>query len=205
MTMSGGLVEIVWARPSVVDTERLLHAVLAGRLGRSPAEVTLTARCRICGGPHGKPQPIDGVHFNLSHAGDRVVVAMTTLGPVGVDVELREAASFRGFDGVALAESERGIAIGERATVWTRKEAVLKATGHGLAISPSDVEVSAPDEPARFVAWHAADPPDELVQMLDLDLGADYAACVAVLSARSLTARVVEFTGEAAPLRTATR
>lgn len=48
----------------------------------------------------------------------------------------------------AMADRRRGFH-----TYWSRKEALLKATGHGLAAPMTSIHVSAPDEPAAVVAW----------------------------------------------------
>ena len=79
--------------------------------------------------------------------------------------------------------------VQRRATVWVRKEAILKATGHGLAIDPSRVEVTAPEDPARLVAWRADNPPAGPIQLTDLSAGIGYSACVAVMAASPVAVR----------------
>lgn len=93
--------------------------------------------------PSGKPRLVGGApHFSVSHSGDWGLIAVTPLGPVGVDIELcvplseLEAIAARVF-APAVARtvmSQRG----ERRVQsfyrqWTRLEAQLKATGVGLA------------------------------------------------------------------------
>jgi 4'-phosphopantetheinyl transferase len=214
-------IEVVWTRPSAgqvsaaalnaaererahrllqeadrarfVAAHALLRTVLASWTGLAPAELAFDARCRVCGGRHGKPTLTDGPHFSLSYAGDRVVVAVTSIGPVGVDVEDHAAVRFDGFDSVVLASAERApVGAAARATVWVRKEAILKATGHGLAFDPSRVEVTAPDGPARLVAWHADDPPAGPMQLTDLSAGAGYSACVAVMADSPVAVKVTD-------------
>jgi 4'-phosphopantetheinyl transferase len=66
--------------------------------------------------------------------------------------------------------------------VWSRKEAVLKATGHGLVVDPRDVVVSGPLADAALVDWRGDRPIGSPVQLLDLPLDTtEYAAAVAVL------------------------
>jgi 4'-phosphopantetheinyl transferase len=178
-------------RARFVAAHALLRTVLASWTGAAAAELTFDAQCRACGERHGKPTLASGPHFSLSYAGDRVVVAVTSIGPVGVDVEDHAAVRFDGFDSVALASGERApVDAAARATVWVRKEAILKATGHGLAVDPSRVEVAAPDDPARLIAWHADDPPAGTMQLTDLSVGAGYSACVAVMADSLVAVRV---------------
>jgi 4'-phosphopantetheinyl transferase len=47
------------------------------------------------------------LHVSISHAADRVAVAVTALGPVGVDLEPAGAGDFDGLAGVALTPRER--------------------------------------------------------------------------------------------------
>jgi len=63
---------------------------------------------------------------------------------------------------------------------WTRKEALLKATGQGLAIEPATVHVTPPGDPAALLAGPRPLVP-ERVHLRDLDAGAGYAACLALL------------------------
>jgi 4'-phosphopantetheinyl transferase len=104
------------------------------------------ALIRFNQGPRGKPalvgQPAEtGLHFNLSHSSDRVLYAIAWR-EVGVDLEMTE----RRLDYMAVAEricTPREWAAfqalpAEQArevffACWTRKEAIAKATGDGLA------------------------------------------------------------------------
>lgn len=93
----------------------------------------------------GKPafDSAPGVHFSLSHAGDRVMVAVSDA-EVGCDVE-RIVPIDDGMMKMALAETERASlaafsgAARDRAFIrlWVRKESYLKAVGRGLDIDLS--------------------------------------------------------------------
>ena len=131
-------------------------------------------RLQFSYGPNGKPAltPYEGaqrrggaLHFNLAHSEGIGVLAVTQAGPVGVDVEqvrrlqdfkelvrqffsVREAAQFSKLPG----EQQPAAFF----NLWTRKEALLKATGEGIGRSLNRVEVSfLPGEPARVLSLPA--------------------------------------------------
>ena len=92
-------------------------------------------------------RPAAGLHLSASHAGDVVLVAASAAGRVGVDVEQVASVQFDGFDDLVLTPAERrhlstlpgpSRAL-ERAVAWTRKEALLKATGHALTVDAAAV------------------------------------------------------------------
>jgi 4'-phosphopantetheinyl transferase len=100
-----------------------------------PHAVRIVRACRSCGSDaHGKPQvvapsAVTPIHVSLSRSGGMTVVAVTDVGPVGIDVEAVQH---------------------EDLTPWVRTESLVKATGHGLTIDPDDI----PDE--RWTADLAA-------------------------------------------------
>ncbi len=156
-----------------VTGRALVKSMAAEHLGRRPGDIRLTLHCPRCGGAHGKPA-IAGVEFSIAHAADRVVVAMSTTAPVGIDVELVGTGDLADLAEHALSDDERrswhALRAGEQPNaffqLWVRKEAVLKCTGDGLFEPMSDVSLAPPGD-AEF--W-----------LSDLDLGAGYAAAVAV-------------------------
>lgn len=97
-------------------------------------------------GKHGKPFLPGGPSFSVSHSGERLLIALAAGGRVGVDVErIRPVRRLRAVAARWLAPGERAwLAAGDEAgadadaaffAVWTRKEAVAKALGSGLATS----------------------------------------------------------------------
>lgn len=168
------------------DRDRFLAAwvlarlVLGARLGRDPAALRFDRACAHCGDPgHGKPfvqTPASGLDFSLSHVGGLAVLAVSGR-TVGLDVEDTTA----GAQPLAPALTDRERAecsdYADFARLWTRKEAVLKAAGKGLAIHPRRIEVlgstlvALPEELGR--------PEDYTLR--DLLLPAPYVGSLAVL------------------------
>ena len=182
-------------RRAFVTSRILLKTVVGDLAATSPELVRLTYHCPRCGRSHGRPvvvAPPAAVrwHVSLSHSGRQVIVAASDAGPVGVDVETTAGTVFEGFDGVALTNAEAAevqhcapaARAKARAVYWARKEAVLKATGFGLAVDPAALEVSAPHLPAALTAWHADEPPPRHVQISDVPVDDDHVAAVAVLA-----------------------
>ena len=171
----------------------LAKVALGRRLDRPPESIRLTRTCPTCGKPHGKPTlPGSGIELSLSHSGDVVVAAFAAGAPVGVDVEALAGARFDvdelrrlalsddealALDGLDASERRRAFLV-----AWTRKEAVTKAVGAGLAVPLRDVVVSPAHEPPRLLAWPYDDPP-EAVSLFDVGSDPGYPATVAVLGA----------------------
>jgi 4'-phosphopantetheinyl transferase len=103
-----------------------------------------------------------GIHFNLAHSEDLALVAVTRVGVVGVDVEcvrpVKEmdelvARFFSPRENEAFQKVADAVKPAAFFNLWTRKEAILKATGEGITRSLSLVEVSfLPGEPAQLLA-----------------------------------------------------
>lgn len=130
-------------REEFVAGRGLLRLLLGGAIGIDPAEIELgTER-------NGKPclaHPA-GVEFNVSHSDGMVLIALSRASAVGVDVEFISEGFAEGadFTGIARESFPRGefAAIARtpagRARLlafyraWTRREAVAKADGRGIA------------------------------------------------------------------------
>ncbi|MGI8799092.1 MAG: 4'-phosphopantetheinyl transferase family protein [Pseudonocardia sp.] len=193
------------------DAQRYLAAralsriVLATHLGVAPTEVKLAATCTVCGGAHGKPRVLGepGVELSLSHSGGRVAVAVSSGDAVGVDVErLRPMANVEALADRVLAPAERpalaALPAAERPAAllgyWTRKEALLKATGDGLNVPMAELTVSPPNQPARLLTWSNARARELPAWLHQLDPGTGHVAHLAVLAGAS--PRVVERDGD---------
>jgi len=102
-------------------------------------------------GPDGKPALVDppDCHFSLSYAGDMALLGVDYDTPVGVDIECDRpipdadelsALHFHPRERQALSSMPDPLRHGAGFLQgWTRKEACLKALGHGLTMPPAEL------------------------------------------------------------------
>lgn len=193
-------VEAVWARVdgAADQAEELLRREVARHRGIDPSLVTTARLCPACGSPrHGRPiatlpRGVAPVQVSLSRSLDVVAVAFTGEGAIGIDVERADVPTFTGFDGVVLHPNEKTATVRDRAVVWARKESLLKATGDGLDVDPSTIELSGADEHPALLAWTSPRPRPAHVQMTDVQIDPRHVAAVTVLSATNPQVRVRE-------------
>lgn len=174
----------------------LLRAVVAGRIGVPPAAVTIDRSCGNCGRPHGRPRLADReFEASISHSGDIVAVALTTGGPVGVDVQVVATQECHRLIPSVCTPYEQEFVGTSRDfyTYWTRKEAVLKATGQGLRVPMTDVVITPPEATPSLVAL--GDQPLPPCQMADLDLAHGCVGAVAALTAAPVEFATIEARG----------
>jgi len=112
----------------------LARQVLGELSGQDPRALVFDRTCTHCGHPtHGKPRLVGGPwQFSLSHTADRVLLAVAEDCPVGVDIESADA-KVTDVSRLILHPDEPPVTGVKLLRIWVRKEAVLKATGHGLA------------------------------------------------------------------------
>jgi 4'-phosphopantetheinyl transferase len=147
-----------------------------------------------------------GLRFNVSHSGQLALLAFTRDRDVGVDVEQE-----RPFPGM-LEIAARYFSEGENAALrrvppdertraffrcWVRKEAFVKAAGHGLTFPLDAFEVSVdPAEPASILSVEGdVDAPNRWL-LKDLDTADGYASA---LIAEGRTVRVACYDGSLLP------
>jgi 4'-phosphopantetheinyl transferase len=152
-------------------------------------------------GPHGKPElasPQTRLHTNLSHSAELIAVAISTSRAVGVDVqELTPGLDTAGLAarffppdeaGYVAAGLDANARAGRFAQLWTRKEAVVKASGGRLwsnlkiAVRDSDV-VSCADPPGPHRVVEVATRPG-------------YRAAVALVGAAPFVTEITAATSE---------
>jgi len=101
---------------------------------------------------YGKPYLENNpVYFNISHSGDRALIAIHESSPIGVDIELVQSlpdatqiaqrffsqSEYEEYQSLSEEEKPRGFFH-----CWTRKEAFIKAIGQGLSYPLKDFDVS---------------------------------------------------------------
>nr|WP_310968627.1 MULTISPECIES: 4'-phosphopantetheinyl transferase superfamily protein [unclassified Amycolatopsis] len=174
----------------------LAKTVAAERLGLAVEAVKFDATCEDCGKPHGRPRiPGADLTLSISHSGDLIGIAATPSVPVGLDVETATRRADDGLIEYALSPAEAEHLTGLDGTAkaaaffvyWTRKEAVMKATGKGLRIPLQSITFSRYDEPASLVASGdpALDP--ATTRLVDLKAADGYRAAIAVLTTEELS------------------
>jgi 4'-phosphopantetheinyl transferase len=142
-------------RETFLVARKVLRAVLGRYSGRDPRWLQFSSE------PNGKPYLLqpgvnEPLYFNLSHTAGLFGIAITTTGELGFDVERLD----RRFDLFTLAEQiltprERleWASLPEKQRppavlrYWTRKEAMLKASGDALSVSPDAVEAGLSHDP----------------------------------------------------------
>ncbi len=184
------------------DRARYLAAHALVRLllteGRTAAATLRFDRSCRCGEPHGKPVLPGGPGFSLTHAGDLVGVAVWPGGAVGLDVEqVRDVADLASL--TVHVHSPAELARGgepDRAAffrTWTRKEALLKATGDGLAAPMSAITLGVDGAVEDWAGGGHVAPPGPM-WVHDLSPVPDHPAAVAGTGRRP---EVVEADGDA--------
>ena len=147
--------------PAKAGDHRRLVALVGRLTGVDPDSITLEQVCPNCGAPgHGPLRVVLGgtagsapaVYVSLSRAEGRLALAVTSAGPVGIDLEsvaalgrapvadaLVSVAETRAL--AAVDPAEAGAAL---VSTWTAKEAVLKAAGTGLRVDPRELTIALP-------------------------------------------------------------
>jgi len=124
------------SRARFVTAHGAARLILAAHLGVAPAAIVWRR------GRYGKPALVDHpLHTNLSHSDEWVLLAATTGGPVGVDVQRVNARLdmarmaeryFTPAEAAHVAAAPPGLRAERFFTLWARKEACLKASGGRL-------------------------------------------------------------------------
>lgn len=123
----------------------VLRIIVATELGIVPADLRLMNNC------WGKPywanrSASQNIHFNLSHSGDAIAIAVSKERSIGVDIEQhRTLPEIRSMARMVMHAKEfeewesqpQDSQPNSFFNLWALKEAVLKCVGCGLAIEPA--------------------------------------------------------------------
>jgi 4'-phosphopantetheinyl transferase len=175
-------------RGRFVTARAARRVVLASYLGAAPGDLVFAT------GEHGKPvvaaPSTAPLHFNVSHAGDWVLLAVCSTHPVGVDIErVRSEVSLEELRDWILSPAECAAQeeAGTWATsldlwrTWVRKEAALKAVGCGLSVPMAKVEGGPPQAAgSRVLRVRTSASEDARVLVDDLAWDDGYVAAIAI-------------------------
>jgi len=166
--------------------------ILARRLGVDPADL------RFETGRWGKPELTDrAVFHSLSHSGEVAMVAVSSAGPVGVDIEAirpdlpatRLARTF--FRPHEVASVENAVdRPGRYIRLWTRKEAAGKVTGISL---DRTLRIDAVGRPGRPVDLDCPDGGRGMARITDIDAPEGFLAAAALLGDEPFLVRPATF------------
>lgn len=144
------------------------HALL--RLALSRYAVCAPAQWRFTRGPQGKPEidaaeSLPPLQFNLSHTRGLVACIITLDYACGIDVEcMRPMKDLHGIAGMVFTDAEQAYLQARDPadlqhsffTLWTLKEALIKATGQGISSGLKDLHFDIASSTVRATYSNAA-------------------------------------------------
>ncbi|MDR3580451.1 MAG: 4'-phosphopantetheinyl transferase superfamily protein [Oryzomonas sp.] len=163
----------------------MLRDILGGYLGIDPADVTLAT------GEHGKPFLADGaadLRFNLSHADEMMVLAVSTGVEVGVDIErIDPGKAIHDMARLAFSrqEQEELLALPASRQVeafyrfWVCKEACLKACGRGFSLPGGSFSVPLLTAASTISTFNSHPSTECNWRVMDMDVPLNYCAALA--------------------------
>ena len=128
-----------------------------------------------------------GWQFNLSHSGDIVLLALGQKVQLGIDVERVRPLDRRDQIAAGIlsrAQNQQFLALDEEHRqltffhVWTQKESIIKATGQGLAVPLSEIDVSISLDRTQLIRW-GDDLHPTAWELQPVDCGPQYFAALA--------------------------
>ncbi|MCB0606732.1 MAG: 4'-phosphopantetheinyl transferase superfamily protein [Lewinellaceae bacterium] len=139
----------------------------------------------------GKPFIPGGSDFNITHSGDLVACAFSTSNRVGLDIEKIIPVDLSEFQEILRPDEWEAIQSAERPqtrffTIWTQKEAVIKAEGEGFFQPIDQIEINRDQAYLKDRVWFltelspfpeyigclATDTPSKLIQIKMIDQAA---------------------------------
>lgn len=174
-----------------------LRLVLATHVGLARARAPFSTSSR------GKPALLSpGLEFSLSHSGSLLLFAVSSIGPLGIDIETRTTVDMDARRREAIERAAQTLApsaplpmhgVRRFLQAWTRLEAVAKATGAGIGQVLGELQVRGPSsgsgerQPESAATLLAGK--DYPLSVQDLALDTEAVAAIAVPMQASLTLR----------------
>lgn len=108
---------------------------------------------------YGKPYTDNKIDFNISHSNGHVVCAFSTVGRVGMDIELIRPIDISYFKKIFRADEWKFIMssvipVEAFFYLWTAKEAILKADGRGLNAPLNKIYIGVNDCRLEEAVWY---------------------------------------------------
>ncbi|MGB1288556.1 MAG: 4'-phosphopantetheinyl transferase family protein [Aggregatilineales bacterium] len=161
-----------------------LRYILAQYLDKSPEKFIFHYN------PQRKPSLKEGLHFNLSHSHEQVVMAFSRDYEVGIDLEYMDtsidtdmlAERFFADEEVQKIQAYQGDMRRQAFfKCWTGKEAYVKVCGEGLFMPLKQFVVDVnPAKPAKLLAVHDNPAAMQTYTLQSIHVSNDYAATLAV-------------------------
>lgn len=106
----------------------------------------------------GRPYIGGRIDFNISHSGEFVVCTLCSVGRIGIDIEKIRPIDLYDFKPqMTLDQWEEIMAAGNRLekffSLWTQKEALIKADGRGVAIPLDEITVKGQTSLLAGTVW----------------------------------------------------
>lgn len=167
-------------RQRFIAARAALRQIIGFYVNLPPAEIVFDYRNqRKPGLQHPANTPLQ---FNLSHSHEMAVYAFALNHPLGIDIEKMRKINQSGLAKRFFSPQENHdlnqLADHEKTTgffrLWARKEALIKATGQGLAMSLSSFSVSVQNKPEIITLDH------HRWSLLPLAIHDDYQAALAI-------------------------
>jgi 4'-phosphopantetheinyl transferase len=171
-------------RRRFVTVHSAMRTVLATELAVAPHSLNLVT------GEHGKPRVVGSsvdLRFNLSHSGERALLALTVAREVGVDIEQHRPCDTLSLARAAFSKTEfeafERVPMHDRTTAfyrgWTRKESFIKARGDGFSFPLDGFDVSL-DADGPLLGCRAAPGEVERWTVLNVPVEPGYSAALTV-------------------------
>jgi 4'-phosphopantetheinyl transferase len=182
-------------------TRATLRILLSHALQEEPAHIRISHEAQ--GKPRIEdPQQHSRIRFSVSHSHDLALIAIARDRDIGVDVEkirpeveIDQLAErfFSGVESAALRQYSDTDRLRAFFMVWTRKEAIVKAQGGGIALGLKQFDVSVDPDATPLVTatrWKQTGIPEWT--LFNLEAGPDYAASLAVSGRDTAEIRLLE-------------